>query len=201
MNKLLQIKAWQLFAILLIIPFSFQIIGISLLLFIKDQHPITYSIVCSLLMVISCASFFGWFYILGINLYKLLPRNSTMSLTKFKVFLFIPILYFVAIAILFGGTLEFPTNDDGLNILDFTAIIIPIHLLSMFGIFYCLYFNAKALKMAELQRPVTFRDFAGEFFLIWFFPIGIWILQPRINKLFSSHNNQHAEEDSSLRPE
>jgi len=50
--------------------------------------------------------------------------------------------------------------------------------------FYCLYFNAKALKTAELQKPLTFSDFAGEFFLLWFFPIGIWILQPRINKLF-----------------
>jgi hypothetical protein len=50
--------------------------------------------------------------------------------------------------------------------------------------FYCLYFNAKVLKAVELQKPVTFSEFAGEFFLIWFFPIGIWIIQPRLNKLF-----------------
>jgi hypothetical protein len=43
------------------------------------------------------------------------------------------------------------------------------------------------------QKPVTFSDFAGEFFLIWFFPVGIWIIQPRINKLFDTNidnNNQ-----------
>jgi len=56
----------------------------------------------------------------------------------------------------------------------------------LFCMFYCLYFNAKALKAAEWQRPVTFSDFAGEFFMIWFFPVGIWILQPRINKLFEN---------------
>jgi len=50
--------------------------------------------------------------------------------------------------------------------------------------FYCLYFISKSLKAVELQRDVTFNDYAGEFFLIWFFPIGIWFIQPRINKLF-----------------
>jgi len=56
----------------------------------------------------------------------------------------------------------------------------------MFCIFYSLYFIAKELKSVELQKPVTFSDFAGEFFLLWFFPIGIWIIQPRINKIFES---------------
>ena len=74
------------------------------------------------------------------------------------------------------------------------ALIIPLHLFSMSCIFYCLYFNAKALKTVEWQKPVTFSDFAGEFFLIWFFPIGIWIIQPRINQLFDTNiendNNQ-----------
>jgi len=62
------------------------------------------------------------------------------------------------------------------------AIIIPLHLFSMFCIFYTLYFVAKTFKTVELQREVKFSDFAGEFFLIWFYPIGIWIIQPKINK-------------------
>lgn len=74
------------------------------------------------------------------------------------------------------------------------AGFVPLHLFSMFCIFYCLYFNAKALKTVEWQNTVTFSDFAGEFFLIWFFPIGVWIIQPRINKLFDTtidnENNQ-----------
>ena len=53
----------------------------------------------------------------------------------------------------------------------------------MFGIFHTMYFAAKTIKCVELKRNVTFSDIAGEFFLIWFFPIGVWILQPRINKL------------------
>jgi hypothetical protein len=58
--------------------------------------------------------------------------------------------------------------------------------------FYILYFVAKTMKSVEMQKTVTFNDYAGEFFLIWFFPIGIWFLQPRINKIFGfdKSNNQ-----------
>ena len=63
------------------------------------------------------------------------------------------------------------------------AVIVPLHLFSMFCIFYSLYFVAKTFKTVELQREVNFSDFAGEFFMIWFYPIGIWIVQPKINKM------------------
>ena len=36
----------------------------------------------------------------------------------------------------------------------------------------------------QSRKPETeFSDFAREFFMILFYPIGIWIIQPRINKL------------------
>jgi hypothetical protein len=53
----------------------------------------------------------------------------------------------------------------------------------VFCIFYCFYFTAKTFKTAELQKEVSFNDFVGEFFLVWFSPIGVWILQPKINQL------------------
>lgn len=68
------------------------------------------------------------------------------------------------------------------------GIIIPLHLFSMFCIFYSLYFVAKTFKTVELQRETTFSDFAGEFFMIWFYPIGIWIIQPKVNKMAESGN-------------
>ena len=33
------------------------------------------------------------------------------------------------------------------------------------------------------RRADSFYDYAGAFFLLWFFPLGIWILQPRVNAL------------------
>ncbi|WP_238388512.1 hypothetical protein, partial [Christiangramia aestuarii] len=64
--------------------------------------------------------------------------------------------------------------------------IIPLHLFSMFCMFYLLYFVSKTIKTVELKRSVTFSDFVGEFFMIWFFPIGVWFIQPRINKIISN---------------
>jgi hypothetical protein len=63
------------------------------------------------------------------------------------------------------------------------TVIVPIHLFSMFCIFYTIYFVAKTIKTVELKREVKFGDFAGEFFLLWFYPVGVWILQPKLNKM------------------
>lgn len=63
--------------------------------------------------------------------------------------------------------------------------------LNMFGIIcgiYCIYFVAKTFKMIELQRKVKFSDYILEFLLFWFYPIGIWILQPRINRLIENQD-------------
>jgi hypothetical protein len=46
-----------------------------------------------------------------------------------------------------------------------------------------MYFVAKTFKTVELQKEVTFSDFIGEFFMFWFYYIGILFLQPKINKM------------------
>jgi hypothetical protein len=65
------------------------------------------------------------------------------------------------------------------------AIILPLHLLAMFCIIYCLYFVAKSMVMVETGRDVTFRGYAQQFFLLSLFPVGIWVIQPKINRLFA----------------
>jgi hypothetical protein len=64
------------------------------------------------------------------------------------------------------------------------VFLLPFHLFAMYCILYPLYFISKNLVMAELGKPVTFSGYATAFFLIWFFPIGIWFIQPRINSLY-----------------
>ena len=46
-----------------------------------------------------------------------------------------------------------------------------------------LYFCSKTIKTVELQKEVFFGEFIGDFFGLWFYPIGIWFIQPKINKL------------------
>ena len=59
----------------------------------------------------------------------------------------------------------------------------------MFSLVYIFYFVSKSLVSAERNAPVAFSNYAGALFLIWFFPIGIWIIQPRINWLYEDRKN------------
>jgi hypothetical protein len=183
MKKFLTFKHWQLFGLLLVIPMIFQFVMMGTL--VTNSNPSIMQIGFPIVMILYMGLFFSWFYVLGTNLYKKLPSTVTMSLIKFKIFLVIPVIYTIFFSVFMAGM--FSNISTGVPPTPgIFALIFPIHLFVMFCIFYCLYFIAKVLKSVEWQKPVTFSDFAGEFFLIWFFPIGIWIIQPRINKMFDS---------------
>ena len=181
MKLLLKLKHWQLFLILMVIPILFQI-GMFAAVFISND-PLMMFRLFPIVMILFMGIFFGWFYALGTHLHKKLPETVHMNLRLFKILLFIPVAYMSLFMVFMINMFSGIIGGGEPNIAIF-ILIFPLHLFSMFCIFYCLYFNAKSLKSVELQKPVTFNDFAGEFFLIWFFPVGIWFLQPRINKLF-----------------
>lgn len=90
-------------------------------------------------------------------------------------------MYMLLFMVFFAGI------PHGVKPINLMAIIFPLHLLAMFCMFYSLYFIAKNLVMAEKNEIIEFYDFSGPFFLIWFFPIGIWFIQPRINALYEKH--------------
>jgi hypothetical protein len=142
-----------------------------------------------IIMILFTDVFFGWFWSIAIGLQKKIPQEVKMKVKKFKIFFFIPLLYITFLMIYMGGIFSVWEGTNGfLNSGWIVAIILPLHLFSMFCIFYSLYFVAKTIKTAELQRKVGFGDFAGEFFLLWFYFIGIWIIQPKVNKLYGKEN-------------
>ena len=181
MKKLLTLKHWQLFLVLIGLPLIAEFLMFALVLTTKD--PGSFFILFAVVMLLFTGLFFAWFYTLGTNLFKKLPETAGMSLTRFKIFLFIPCIYILFFLVFILGLFSTIATGAAPNPM-LPLFIFPIHLFAMFCMFYCLYFNAKALKTVELQRPVTFSDYAGEFFLIWFYPVGIWFIQPRINRLF-----------------
>lgn len=183
MKIFLKLKHWQLFGTLVVIPLIFQIILMDTV--VPENENIMFVTYFPFLWISYIVILFGWLYTLGASLHKKLPTSVNINLTLFKVFIIIPVAYMLFLSIFIY---EIVVKIYLIPILNpnILAIIIPLHLFSMFCIIYCLYFIAKALKSIEWQKPVTFSDFAGEFFLIWFFPIGIWFIQPRINKLFDT---------------
>lgn len=67
----------------------------------------------------------------------------------------------------------------------------PISGLLTFGIvlfesisaFKLINFSAKALGQNDQKKNLKFVDYISEFFLIVFFVIGLWIIQPKMNKI------------------
>lgn len=116
-----------------------------------------------------------------------------MKVKKFKVFFFIPLIYILCFLVFFTVFMnEFfiPSAEQNVVALGgLFAFIVPLHLFAMFCIFYSIYFVAKTFKTVELQREVRFGEFAGEFFLLWFYMIGIWIIQPKINKMVAEQTS------------
>ena len=182
MRTFLTMKHWQLFLLLIGVPLIGEIIMIAAA--IENRGLLYFLVYLPILVVISLGLFFAWFYSLGTNLFKKLPASAGMSLTRFKLFFFVPLVYIGAIGVLMPLLILTGSSDSIHPGPGVFLLIFPIHIFSMFCIFYCLYFISKALKAVEIQRPVVFSDYAGEFLLLWFFPIGIWIIQPRINRLF-----------------
>jgi len=184
-EKFLKAKHWQIFVAVFGLPFLLDLILMPS--FIESDRPGYIDKYIPLIMILFAGGLIGWLWSVAIGLQKKIPSGIKMKVRKFKILLIIPIAYISLMIIListgFGGLIHNGQEPSGAMIGTFFAIILPLHLLCMFGMFYSLYFVAKTFKTVELQREVTFSDFAGEFFMIWFFPIGIWIIQPQINKM------------------
>ena len=120
------------------------------------------------------------------------PSSQKRSLA-FPVFaLIFPVVYLLAMTAfmlyffqkLFVQNVNLFENVSPGTIFAAIGIIFPCHLFAIFAFFYSSYVAAKLLKTAEMQREPKGDEFIGEFFLFWMFIVGVWLLQPRINKLF-----------------
>jgi len=187
-EKFLKAKHWQIFMLTFGLPIILEIIAMPFM--IIGNNPMVIMKIMPIMMIFFIVGFFGWFWAIAIGLQNKVPTGIKMKVKKFKVFFLIPLIYIILIfgfmGFAFGGILENGQQPSVGMIGGLVGIIVPLHLFSMFCIFYCLYFVSKTFKTVELQREVTFSDFAGDFFMIWFFPIGVWIVQPKINKMIEN---------------
>ena len=182
MKLFLQLKHWQLFGLLCGLPVVFQFL-VNDILINNAGSPLLIWFFAVMMLVIAVV-YFGWFYAIGTWLYKRLPVKSGLKLNRFKFAVFFPVGY-IAVALFLVREAMINVSSGAQLGAGMFAVILPVHLFSMACMLYALRFNAKALKSVESREPVKFSDYAGEFFLLWFFPIGIWFIQPRINKLFN----------------
>ncbi len=174
----LRAKHWQIFLVVFGVYLLGQILLMSYFVSSSGRGDSSgkYGILFGVVMGLSCSGLIFWLWCVGAFCNSIVDEALRLRSKFHGVAAIYPPFYavfFVARLGSFGGrTLE---------------IILPLHLFAMFCMFYLLYFASKSIVLAEGNKPVSFYDYAGPFFLMWFFPVGIWLVQPRINRLYSEH--------------
>lgn len=194
----LRAKHWQLALLFYGVPIVLYIIAFTVLISMmstRDTNDVAtiFLSILTLAIIIATGSLFYWFWTMGTQLHAKLPAEMPMPLQRFKLFVLFPVIY---IALLFAGItlmVSSEQNLDGEPVTEEYVFLVPLfilcHAFAIFCIFYQLYYIAKSLKAVLLQREVHFSDYAGEFFLLWFHFVGIWLIQPKINDIFREGRN------------
>lgn len=175
MRFLLKLKHWQLFVLTWGIPLAINIYTFSKPELMVKLFPV--------MMVVFIIGIFGWIWAISTQLYKKLPLEVNMNIKGFKIIFSVPIFYTLALTLWMAYRFYFRFSEGSSDVGSIIGIIAFVHFVSMVCILLGLRFAAQTLRSVELGRLAKFSDYAVEFFLIWFSPIGFWILQPRLNKL------------------
>ncbi|MDH5473986.1 MAG: hypothetical protein OEY61_14160 [Gammaproteobacteria bacterium] len=162
-------KSWQIFLVLISPMLLLPVILVNL----QSMQWFGY------LWLMTMVLFIGWLYSIGSFANNNAPDNLRKNPRLYKVGFLIPLIYGVLLNIYFFPELELGKNTKP------PFWLIPLHLLSMLGIFYGLLFTAKRLVTLQRSEKIGFFEYSGAFFLFWFFPIGIWFLQPKVNQLYN----------------
>jgi hypothetical protein len=176
MKFLLKLQHWQLFLVM----WGMLPVVLCFLMFAHVVPPLGLILYQSVLMF-SLFAISAWLWTIATELHKKLPADVKLSVWQFKIFFLIPFVYFPGLLIWLSSGLS---KVAGV-VLTF-PIITVLHLCSLFCILLVLRFAAKIMKSVEIGRMATFSDYAGELLLICFLPLGVWALQPRLNRLIGT---------------
>jgi len=160
----LNASAWKLFVVQTVLPVA-AIEGAM-----QFQNPILFSIAFAAATLVFGGVVFCWLREVSRASNARLPEQLRRSTTGMECGLVFAVLY-LATALAFLAAR--PAFDPPM------LILLP-HLLSMAAIFYALWFTAKQLTAVRQGGAPTFGGTLGRFFLVWYFPIGIWFLQPQV---------------------
>lgn len=179
MEFLLRLKHWQLFLATWGLPIFISLYTVS--------NPTLIFTLFPLMVIFFIFGLFGWVWAIATGLQSKLPAGVKLNVGLFRILILVPSLYTIALVLwaMFGAYRGSDViDDDSVKMIGISIVI--VHLFSMLCIVLSVRFAAKTLKSVELGRLAKFNDYIGEFFMIWMSPVGIWILQPRLNKLMES---------------
>ncbi len=126
---------------------------------------------------------FSWLFSIGKWANQHLPKDQQKNLVLFTLGFIVPIIYTLLLLLIYLPTLSPDSRPQP------PGWMFPLHMLSLAGIFYGIWFSARQYIALQRSHDVDFLIFSSTFFLMWLFPLGIWIIQPGVNQLFDKLDN------------
>lgn len=173
-RMLLRFCHWQLF----LIAWG-PLTGVLLILFIlPDLVPGSFTIVLGLFLI-GLANSFAWVWAIVKELKKSVPFVST---TLFKIAFWIPFTY-VWTVIAFGLYNLRIRKIQSINVEIELVVSAALGIVSVVCIIYGLIFAGRIIKAVELQKKPSIKEHLIESCLMVVPPIGLWFIQPKLNKI------------------
>jgi hypothetical protein len=139
------------------------------------DHPLRVGLFAEAVMSPFLLFFMGWLWSLGSFLFSTSGSSLRPSIRAFRFAVIFSTLYLFAALPFFLSSGSTATE----------TVILPLHLLALACLTYVFYFDARSLAIAEKGEEATSNDHVLPFFLLFFSLIGIWLIQPRINRLYA----------------
>lgn len=171
MKFFINAQSWQMFLVLMASMFGAQ------LLMPVFNNPAIGILIGTLILM---ALYMGWLISIAVTANRKLGEPLKKSTKWVLVGLSYGAAYLTGSLLVLPGYMEAGRGVPG--------FVLPLHLLAMAAVFYALLFAAKSLVMVERNQTAKFFEYSGSFFLLWFFPIGVWFIKPRVNKLLGGGN-------------
>ncbi|MFT5549053.1 MAG: hypothetical protein ACJAVV_003803 [Alphaproteobacteria bacterium] len=161
-------KHWELF-LMFVIP-----TGMSWIFGLDFDALIVAAIGLFMLLVLSL-----WMYSIATWCNSRLPESRQSSTSLFCLSLVIPLVYVLMYFFFYLPLVQ----ADGAPAKP-PLWLLPMHMLSMLSLFYSFWFTSNKFKSLLDNEDSGFMIFSSTFFLLFIFPLGVWIIQPNVNKLF-----------------
>jgi hypothetical protein len=164
MNKILTVKPWIMFLSLMSLSFF------------------TESIIGGILIILWVCLFTYWTIGVGVKLHEKLEDKSILNLKRFKIQIGFVLVYLIIVFTTIGG---YQINNE--NITEYGSkakIIIPLHIITMYFMIHTIYFLSRCITTLRNRQEKYGWYMLG----FWYFPIGIWIIQPRIIELLEKED-------------
>ncbi len=189
MRILLDLKHWQLFLLIVGIPFVLALLDNIIVLGTVSEGG-SIKIIINLLKLLPIYVYYLWILSVGSVLSERLPKEGNLHYNMSYFPWLILVSAIITTAFIFISVNEKVNQaveqgaPSGSSLFDssFWAFVIPVFI-AIACLFAAINKMVKILVSAERKSTVRANDFFSEYVMAVVFPIGIWFLQPRINKL------------------